>query len=148
MWSHYNIISETIYVKLITINTLQLWSRIFISVISVTNKWISTHLCRESPTSLFPTKFQVKIKPRSYVNQQVNPTFAPNFITITLIRQNSMQSVENMPPLPPWHLLPHVLQIMPRNPKYDQFQSKGHHNEENLQSTTKMPGSPKFDLFH
>ena len=26
---------------------------------------------------------------------------------------------------------------MTRNPKYDQFQSKGHHNEENPQSTTK-----------
>ena len=34
---------------------------------------------------------------------------------------------------------------MPRNPKYDQFQSKGHRNEENPQSMTKIP---KFDLFH
>ena len=50
-----------------------------------------------------------------------------------------------MPPLPPRHLLPHVLQIMPRNPKYDQFQSKGQHNEENPQSMTKVP---KFDPFH
>ena len=32
--------------------------------------------------------------------------------------------------------------------KYDQFQSKGHNNEENPQSTTKMPGNPKFDPFH
>ena len=40
------------------------------------------------------------------------------------------------------HWLPHVLQIMPRNPKYDQFQPKGHHNEENPQSMTKMPGNP------
>ena len=37
---------------------------------------------------------------------------------------------------------------MPRNPKYDQFQAKGHHNEENPQSMTKMPGNPKFDQFH
>ena len=56
-----------------------------------------------------------------------------------------MQSVGNMPLLTPRHLLPHVLQIMPRNPKYDQFQSKGHHNEENPQSMTKIP---KFDPFH
>ena len=34
---------------------------------------------------------------------------------------------------------------MPRNPKYDQFQPKGHHNEENPQSMTKIP---KFDPFH
>ena len=37
---------------------------------------------------------------------------------------------------------------MLRNPKYDQFQPKGHHNEENPQSTTKMAGNPKFDLFN
>ena len=65
-------------------------------------------------------------------------------------RQNSTQSVGNMPPPSPRHLLPHVLQIMPRNAKYmyDQFQPKDHHNEENPQSTTKMPGNSKFDLFH
>ena len=37
---------------------------------------------------------------------------------------------------------------MPRNPKYDQFQLKGHQNEENPQSMTKMPGNPNFDPFH
>ena len=37
---------------------------------------------------------------------------------------------------------------MPRNGNYDQFQPKGHHNEENPQSMTKMPGNPKFYLFH
>ena len=37
---------------------------------------------------------------------------------------------------------------MPRNPKYDQFQSKGNHNEENPESMTKMAGNPKFDQFH
>ena len=63
-------------------------------------------------------------------------------------RQHSTQSVGNMPPPSPRHLLPQVLQIMPRNPKYDQFQPKGHHNEENPQSRTKMPGNPKFYLFH
>ena len=63
-------------------------------------------------------------------------------------RQHSTQSVRNMPPPSPRHLLPHVLQIMPRNAKYDQFQPKGHHNEENPQSMTKMPGNPKFYLFH
>ena len=63
-------------------------------------------------------------------------------------RQNSTQSVRNMPPPSPRHLLQHVLQIMPRNAKYDQFQPKGHHNEENPQSTTKMAGNPKFDLLH
>ena len=57
-------------------------------------------------------------------------------------RQHSTQSVGNMPPPSPRHLLPHVLQIMPRNPKYDQFQPKGHHNEENPQSATKMPVNP------
>ena len=63
-------------------------------------------------------------------------------------RQNTTQSVGNMPPPSPRHLLPHVLQIMPRNPKYDQFQPKGHHNEENPQSTTKMHGNSKFEPFH
>ena len=63
-------------------------------------------------------------------------------------RQHSTQSVKNMPPPSPRHLLPHVLQIMPRNANYDQFQPKGHHNEENPQSMTKMPGNPKFYLFH
>ena len=65
-----------------------------------------------------------------------------------ITRQHSTQSVGNMPPPSPPHLLPQVLQIMPRNPKYDQFQPKGHHNEENPQSTTKMPGNPKFYPFH
>ena len=59
-------------------------------------------------------------------------------------RQNSTQSVGNMPLLPPRHLLPHVLQIMARNPKYDQFPPKGHHNEEYPQSTTKMPWKPQI----
>ena len=68
--------------------------------------------------------------------------------TVQLTRQHSTQSVGNMPPPSPPHLLPQVLQIMPRNPKYDQFQPKGHHNEENPQSTTKMPGNPKFYPFH
>ena len=64
-----------------------------------------------------------------------------------ITRQHSTQSVGNMPPPSPRHLLPHILQIMPRNPKYDQFQPKGHYNEENPQSTTKMPGNPKFYRF-
>ena len=55
-----------------------------------------------------------------------------------------MQSVRNMPPLPPRHLLPQVLQIIPRNLKYDQFQPKGHHNEEYPQSTTKMLWKPQI----
>ena len=82
-----------------------------------------------------------------------------NYITRTLsfilfrevqyiTKQHSAQSVGNMPPPSPQHLLPHVLQIMPRNPKYDQFHPKGHHNEENLQSTTILPGNPKFYPFH
>ena len=56
-------------------------------------------------------------------------------------RQNSTQSVGNMPPLPPRHLLPHVLQIIPRNPKYTGFSQRGIIME-NPQSTTKMPGNP------
>ena len=63
-------------------------------------------------------------------------------------RQHSTQSIRNMAPPSPRHLLPHVLQIMPRNLKYDQFQPKGHHNKENPQSMTKMPGTPKFYQFH
>ena len=65
-----------------------------------------------------------------------------------ITRQHSTQSVGNMPPPSPRHLLPHVLQITARHPKYDQFQPKGHHNEENPQSMTKMPGNPKFYPFH
>ena len=65
--------------------------------------------------------------------------------TMSKTRQNSKQSVRNMPPLPPGYLVPHVLQMMPRNLKYDQFQSKGHHNEENPQSMTQIH---KFDPFH
>ena len=61
-------------------------------------------------------------------------------------RQHSTQSVGNMPPPSPPHLLPQVLQIMPRNPKYDQFQPKGHHNEENPQST-KCLETPNFTCF-
>ena len=53
-----------------------------------------------------------------------------------------------MPLLPPRHLLPHVLQMMSRNLKYDQFDSKGYKYEENLQSMTKMAANPKFDLLH
>ena len=75
---------------------------------------------------------------------KISLKFVPNGLT----RQHSTQSVGNMPPPSPRHLLPHVLQIMPRNPKYDQFQPKGHHNEENPQSMTKMPGNPKFYPFH
>ena len=70
------------------------------------------------------------------------------FVKKQVTRQHSTQSVRNMPPPSPRHLLPHVLQIMPKNANYDQFQPKGHHNEENPQSMTKMPGNPKFYLFH
>ena len=59
-----------------------------------------------------------------------------------------MQNVRNMPPLPTQHLLPAFFQIMARNPKYNQFQAKGHLNEENPQSMTKIPRKPKFDPFH
>ena len=89
----------------------------------------------------------------SLIKMSRNNTF-PNFLNYVYIqfskltRQNSTQNVGNMPPPSPRHLLPQVLQIMPRNPKYDQFQPKGHHNEENPQSMTKMPGNPKFDSFH
>ena len=79
----------------------------------------------------------------------VNPHFtAPGCRYYFKTRQHSTQSVRNMPPPSPRHLLPHVLQIMPRNANYDQFQPKGHHNEENSQSMTKMPENPKFYLFH
>ena len=37
---------------------------------------------------------------------------------------------------------------MSRNPKYDRFQPKGDHNEENPQSKTKMHENPKYDRFH
>ena len=37
---------------------------------------------------------------------------------------------------------------MPRNLKYDQFQPRGRHNEDNPQNTAKMPWNPKFDPFH
>ena len=47
-----------------------------------------------------------------------------------------------MPPLPARHLLPHILQILPRNPKYDQFHWKGHRYKENPESITKMTGKP------
>ena len=72
-----------------------------------------------------------------------------NFRKLIVTRQNSTQNVGNMPPLPPRHLLPHILQIMPGNLKYDRCLWKGHHNEENpCESMTKMAGTPKFDPFH
>ena len=40
------------------------------------------------------------------------------------------------------------LKLEPETHQYDQFQPKGHHNEEDPQSKTKMPGDPKFDPFH
>ena len=84
-----------------------------------------------------------------WAENQTNPTpWQSTYLWQNATRQHSTQSVGNMPPPSPRHLLPHVLQIMPRNPKYDQFQPKGHHNEENPQSTTKMPGNPTFDPFH
>ena len=36
---------------------------------------------------------------------------------------------------------------MPRNPKYDQLQSKGHHNVQNPKHDQKAR-NPKFDPFH
>ena len=59
-----------------------------------------------------------------------------------------MQSVGNMPP-PPLGIYSHTFsRWCQKNPKYDQFQSKGHHNEENPQSMTQMARNPKFDPFH
>ena len=66
-------------------------------------------------------------------------------IELDRTRRKASEICFRPPPPPPRHWLPHVLKIMPRNPKYDQFQSKGHHNEENSQSMTKIP---KFDRFH
>ena len=40
-------------------------------------------------------------------------------------RQNSVENVGNMPPLPPRHLLPHVFRIMPRNPNVTSFSQRG-----------------------
>ena len=91
-----------------------------------------------------PVKYWIEFKTLLIVLKGLHgkaPTCIQEMITPST-RQNSIQSVGNMPPLPPCHLFSHVLQIMPRNPKYDQFQSKWHHNEENPQSTTKMPGNP------
>ena len=59
-------------------------------------------------------------------------------------RQNSTQSIGNMPLLASRHLLQHIRQMMPRNPKYNQFQSKGHHNEENPQTMTKNAWKPNI----
>ena len=84
--------------------------------------------------------------PKNMIWSYMSIFFTQNQYTViqTKTKQNSTQSVGNMPPLPPRHLLLQVLQIMPRKPKYDQFPSKGHHNEENPQSMTKIP---KFDPF-
>ena len=67
-------------------------------------------------------------------------TILPNFYSQRnkINKNQTEQSGGNMPPLPPRQLLPHIIQIMPRNPKYDQFQWKGHHHEEYPQSTTKI----------
>ena len=85
--------------------------------------------------------------PKNMIWSYMSIFFTQNQYTViqSKTRQNLTQSVGNMPPLLPRHLLPQVLQIMPRKPKYDQFQSKGHHKEENPQSMTKIP---KFDPFH
>ena len=47
----------------------------------------------------------------------------PHTPQLHLTRQNSTQSVGNMLP-PPWHLLPHVLQIMPRTPNMTNFSQR------------------------
>ena len=98
---------------------------------------------------IFWTMFLKKTTPHSQIKWQTN--FKDDKINHwELFKENThFRTRQNltlyMSPLSPWHLLPHILQIMPRNPKYDQFQSKGHHNEENPLSTTKMPGNPKFE---
>ena len=90
-------------------------------------------------------KYWNSAKPRTYIMFPPELSKHTKFEGSNWTRQNSTQSLRNMPPLPPRHLLPHVLQIRPRNPKNDQLQSKGHHNEEYPQSMTKIP---KFDPFH
>ena len=73
-------------------------------------------------------------RPTSYHAKQTTPSWDTT-------RQHSTQSVGNMPPPSPRHLLPHILQIMSRNPKYDKFQPKGHHNEENAWKPQILPVS-------
>ena len=91
--------------------------------------------------------FQINLKITFNSRNIVIACFNRSFLHFQT-RQHSTQTVGNMPPPSPRHLLPHVLQIMPRNLKYDQFQPKGHHNEENPESATKMPVNPKFYPFH
>ena len=105
----------------------------------------STYVLRNWVTIGLDIRFAAFSSPSLYINQWWPFTnHIPRNRLQWQTRQHSTQSVGNMPPPSPRHLLPHLLQIMPRNPKYDQFQPKGHHNEENPQSMTKMPGNPKF----
>ena len=53
--------------------------------------------------------------------EQASMKFEANKKIICKTRQNLMQGVGDMPPLPPQHLLSGVLQMMNPNPKYDQF---------------------------
>ena len=59
-------------------------------------------------------------------------------------RQNSTQSVRNMPLLPPRHLLPHVLQIMHRNPKMTSYSQRGTIMRNIHRAWTKSPNLTHF----
>ena len=112
-------------------------------------KWCDKKLLQsQNCFAVYSHLLQICTQNRNIANKAVLPYLSIYSIKLWQTRPHSTQSVGNMPPPSPQHLLPHILQIMPRNPKYDQFQPKGHHNMENSQSTTKMPGNPKFYPFH
>ena len=62
-------------------------------------------------------------------------------------RQSLMQSVGNMPLLPLRHLLPHVLQIMPRNSEMVTFSQRGTIMRKIHRAWPKWPGTPNLTHF-
>ena len=87
----------------------------------------------------------IKLAGNEQTGRHTAPIMTPPVKSIT--RQHSTQCVGNMPPPSPRHLLPHVLQIMPRNPKYDQFQPKGPIMRKIHRARPKCLETPNFTRF-
>ena len=89
--------------------------------------------------------FAIVTKSGTYVNQHVQAYICTRFGDFSLKMSAGVQlgrtrhKVSEICLHPPRHLLPHILQIMSSNPKYDQFQSKRHQNKEEHDQNDQKP---------